>query len=91
MKGLTIHSKMQNILIRWLDISEQADFIGCINHLIISKKIRILVGLNVDKQSFEIIDGIRQEKLDFDSQTKIKQQYQDEVKKNLRIRKIHLM
>lgn len=36
------------------------------------EKIRILVGLNVDRQTLETVDGIRQEKLDFDSQRKIK-------------------
>ena len=32
---------------------------------------------------FEIVDDIRQEKSDFDSQTKIKEQYQEDVKKRI--------
>lgn len=44
------------------------------------EKIRILVGINVDKQAFEIIDDVQQH-LDFESQANIRKQYQEEVKK----------
>ena len=42
------------------------------------EKIRILIGLNIDKQTYNII---QQAKLDFESQANIKKEYQDEVKK----------
>lgn len=38
------------------------------------EKIRILVGINVDRQVFDAIETIRQQKLDFNSQIKIKEQ-----------------
>lgn len=44
------------------------------------EKIRILVGLNVDRQTFDILHDIGQQKLDFESQTSIKKHFVQEVK-----------
>ncbi len=44
-------------------------------------KIRILVGLNVDRQTLEVLQDIEQQKLDFEGQAHIKKQFQEEVKK----------
>ena len=44
------------------------------------EKVRILVGLNVDRQTYELIEE-SQLKLDFESQANIRKQYQDEVQK----------
>lgn len=43
------------------------------------EKIRILVGLNVDKQTFDMIHQAEQMKLDFESQANIKKLFQEEV------------
>lgn len=43
-------------------------------------KIRILVGINVDRQTCNAIQETAQQKLDFEAQSKIKQQFQEEVK-----------
>ena len=45
------------------------------------EKIRILVGINVDRQVFDAIETIRQQKLDFNSQIKIKEQFKEEIKR----------
>lgn len=44
------------------------------------EKIRILVGLNVDPQTLDIVNGVQQH-LDFDGQANIRKQYQEEVRK----------
>ncbi len=44
------------------------------------EKIRILIGLNVDKQTFDLLQEIGQKKLDFEAQANIKKQFQEEVK-----------
>lgn len=44
------------------------------------EKIRILVGLNIDKQTYDILQEAQQQKLDFESQANIRKQYQEEVK-----------
>ena len=44
------------------------------------ENIRILVGLNVDRQTFDILHDIGQQKLDFESQTSIKKHFVQEVK-----------
>ena len=44
------------------------------------EKIRILVGLNVDRQTFDILHDIGQQKLDFESQASIKKHFVQEVK-----------
>lgn len=45
------------------------------------EKIRILVGLNIDKQTFDIIRQAEQTKLDFESQAHIKKLFKEEVAK----------
>lgn len=42
------------------------------------EKIRILVGLNIDRQTYDIL---QQTKLDFESQSNIRKQYQEEVRR----------
>ena len=44
------------------------------------EKIRILIGLNIDKQTFDILEDV-QLKLDFESQSNIRKQFQEEVSK----------
>jgi len=44
------------------------------------EKIRILIGLNIDRQAFEIIENVRkQRKLDFESHKRTKEFYSDKV------------
>ena len=43
-------------------------------------KIRILIGINIDKETYNILHDVEQKKLDFEAQAKIKQQFQNEVK-----------
>lgn len=45
------------------------------------EKIRILVGLNVNAQIVDLLQEVQQQKLDFESQTDIKKQFQNEIEK----------
>ena len=44
------------------------------------EKIRILIGLNVDKQTYDAIQEVEQKKLDFEAQANIRKQFKEEVK-----------
>ena len=43
-------------------------------------KIRILIGLNVDRKTLDFLQETGQQKFDFEGQAKIRQQYQEEIK-----------
>ncbi|MCD7779740.1 MAG: SNF2-related protein, partial [Candidatus Gastranaerophilales bacterium] len=45
------------------------------------EKIRILVGLNVDSKVVDILENVGQQHLNFESQTNIRKQFQDEIEK----------
>jgi superfamily II DNA/RNA helicase len=49
------------------------------------EKIRILIGLNVDKKTLDVLQEVGQQKLDFESQANIRKQYQEEVKSEFEI------
>ena len=44
------------------------------------EKIRILIGINVDKYTYEVMQEAQQQKLDFEAQSNIKKQFKQEVK-----------
>ena len=46
-------------------------------------KVRILVGLNADKKTVDIIESVKQQKLDFESHTVTKEKFSESIKQEL--------
>ena len=46
-------------------------------------KVRILVGLNADKKTIDIIESVKQQKLDFESHTVTKEKFSESIKQEL--------